>query len=696
MTIPELCVVFDLDDTLYLERDYVRSGFEHVGIYAEEELGIPNFAKRAWSLFLAGHRGTIFDKILQEQNIQWERSTLEHLVALYRSHSPQIRLLPDALLCLGALQGKVRLAIISDGPIEAQRNKVAALRLDQWFNPVLLTEELGRGYTKPCASAFCSVQEQFGFNAARFYYIADNPVKDFIAARKLGWRTIRVRRREGLYAAVEVEGDWAADVELSDLSGLPNLLQETWLSECLPNESPAVRVPGERDTLEKDSPSTEWHSTNLVARPKPRRTLSKLAIDGGEPIRTNPLNPWPCFDSEDIEAATGVLRSGKVNYWTGEEGRRFEEEFAAQAGCKYGIAVANGTVALELALHTFGVGPGDEVIVPSRTFIASASCAVMRGATPVMADVDADSQNITVETIRPLLSPRTKAIVAVHLAGWPCDMDPIAELAREHGLKVIEDCAQCHGATYKGRPVGSLGDAGAFSFCQDKIMTTGGEGGMVTTNEKAVWEQAWSYKDHGKSYEAVYNREHPPGFHWLHESFGTNWRLTEFQSALGRVLLGKLHRMVEVRRRNAAILTQGFTQHDALRVPQPPSDIGHSYYKYYAFVRPGKLRKGWTRDRILSAIVAEGIPCFTGSCSEIYLEKAFASELRPTQRLMVAKELGETSLMFLVHPTLSEIDMHDTCWAVAKVLDAARSSEHRRQAHRGVSRLTQNARTAGG
>ena len=399
----------------------------------------------------------------------------------------------------------------------------------------------------------------------------------------------------------------------------------------------------------------------------------KLALDGGTPVRKAPFAPWPHIEPDEIEAAVGVLRSGKINYWTGEEGRRFEEEFAAQAGCKYGIAVANGTVALELALRALGVGPGDEVIVPSRTFIASASCVVMRGAKPVFADVDPHSQNLTADTIRPLLTSRTRAIIAVHLAGWPCDMDSIVELAREHGLKVIEDCAQCHGATYKGRPVGSLGDVAAFSFCQDKIITTGGEGGMVTTNQEAVWERAWSYKDHGKSYEAVYNRQHPEGFRWLHESFGTNWRLTEFQSALGRVLLHKLPRMVEVRRRNAAILTQNFLQHDALRVPQPSNHIGHSYYKYYVFVRSEKLSNGWTRDRILSAIVAEGIPCFTGSCSEIYLEKAFTPELRPTKRLSVAKDLGETSLMFLVHPTLSEIDMLDTCRAVAKVLDTAAS-----------------------
>src|SRR5438445_1783608 len=343
----------------------------------------------------------------------------------------------------------------------------------------------------------------------------------------------------------------------------------------------------------------------------------QLALEDGQPIRTAPFPTWPHFDPDEIATAARVLESGKVNYWTGEEGRRFEEEFAAQAGCKYGIAVANGTVALELALHALGIGPGDEVIVPSRTFIASASCVVMRGAKPVVADVDPNSQDITAETIRPLLTARTKAIVAVHLAGWPCDMDPIVALASEHGLKVIEDCAQCHGATYNGRPVGSLGDVGAFSFCQDKIMTTGGEGGMITTNERAIWEKAWSYKDHGKSHEAVYNREHPPGFRWLHESFGTNWRLTEFQSALGRILLCKLRRMVEVRRRNGEILTGVLKHYGAQRGLEPSGHIGHSYYKYYAFVRPEKLRKGWTRDRILSAIVAEGIPCFTGSCSEI-------------------------------------------------------------------------------
>jgi dTDP-4-amino-4,6-dideoxygalactose transaminase len=395
-------------------------------------------------------------------------------------------------------------------------------------------------------------------------------------------------------------------------------------------------------------------------------------MDGGTPVRTTPFRPWPHFEDDEIQAAMVPLKSGNVNYWTGDEGRRFEREFVAFVGCEHAVAVANGTVALELALHALGVGPGDEVVVPSRTFIASASCAVMRGATPVMADVDPVSQNLTAETAAAVLTPRTKAIIAVHLAGWPCEMDPILELAREKGLFVIEDCAQAHWATYKGRPVGSFGDAAAFSFCQDKIMTTGGEGGMLTTNRREVWERAWSYKDHGKIYAAVYHREHPPGFRWLHESFGTNWRMTEMQAAIGRVQLWKLPRWVEVRRRNAAVLVEGLSRLPALRVTVPPDDVGHTYYKYYVFVRPEALKSGWDRDRVMAAVNAEGIPCFSGSCSEIYLEKAFTDRgWGPANRLPVARELGETSLMFLVHPTLSEDDMEDTVRAVEKVLRVA-------------------------
>lgn len=391
-----------------------------------------------------------------------------------------------------------------------------------------------------------------------------------------------------------------------------------------------------------------------------------------EKVTKRTFAPWPHFEEDEIEAAARVLRSGKVNYWTGEEGRLFEKEFAAFSGCEYAVAVANGSVALELALYALGIGEGDEVVVTSRTFVASASSVVLRGAKPVFADVDPNSQNITADTVRAVLTPRTRAIIAVHLAGWPCEMDEIMELARQHGLWVIEDCAQAHGATYKGQPVGCLGHVAAWSFCQDKIMTTGGEGGMLTTNDRAIWEKAWSYKDHGKSYEAVYHRQHPPGFRWLHESFGTNWRMTEMQSAIGRVALRKVPRWVALRRRHAQMLTERFLQTPGLRVTVPPDHIGHAYYRYYVFVRPEALKPEWNRDRIMVELNQQGIPCNVGSCSEVYLEKSFEQAgLQPPQRLPVAKQLGETSLAFLVHPTLREEDMQDIADAVAKVMHKA-------------------------
>lgn len=399
--------------------------------------------------------------------------------------------------------------------------------------------------------------------------------------------------------------------------------------------------------------------------------VTSLALEGGTPVRTTPMPPWPHFGPEDIAAATAVLASGRVNYWTGEEGRHFECDFAGAFQVPYAIALANGTLALELALHALGVGPGDEVITTARTFIASASAVVARGARPVIADVDRDSQNLTAETVAPLITPRTKAVIAVHLAGWPVEMDSLLALCRAKDIDVIEDCAQAQGAFYHGRSVGSLGDVGAFSFCQDKIFTTGGEGGMVTTHDEALWNAMWSYKDHGKSHEAVFKREHPPGFRWVHESFGTNMRLTEMQSALGRLALRRLPEMIATRRQHADRLRRCCAQFPALRVPVPPEHVYHAYYKFYAFVRPEALKPGWDRNRIMDAIAAEGVPCLSGSCSEIYLEKAFPPEWRPAERLPVARELGETSLMFLVHPTLSPADIEDVCRAIEKVLTVA-------------------------
>jgi dTDP-4-amino-4,6-dideoxygalactose transaminase len=362
---------------------------------------------------------------------------------------------------------------------------------------------------------------------------------------------------------------------------------------------------------------------------------------------------WPWFDEEQLAAAQRVLRSGRINYWTGGEGKAFESEFAAYCGVPFGIALSNGTVALELALRAAGIGAGDEVIVTPRTFVASAGCVAMAGARPVFVDVDARTQNMSADAVRAAVTPRTRAVIPVHLAGWPCDMDAINAIAREHGLVVIEDCAQAHGATLAGRKVGSLGDIAAFSFCQDKIMTTAGEGGLLTTRDPQLFEQAWSFKDHGKNRRKMLEPAAGHAFRWVHDRLGTNGRMTELQAAIGRVQLRRLDEWLATRRRNAAILDRQFEGMAGLEVHRPGPEVGHAYYKYYAFLRPERLKPGWTRDRIVEAVNAAGATCRTGSCSEVYLEKAFdGTGARPAERLPVARRLGETSLMFEIHPTL--------------------------------------------
>lgn len=393
--------------------------------------------------------------------------------------------------------------------------------------------------------------------------------------------------------------------------------------------------------------------------------------------------PWPSFSEEEVAAVVAVLRSNKVNYWTGQECRIFEGEFAEWSGTARAIAVANGTVALDLALQGLGIGAAyggsadDEVIVTPRTFLASVSCVYNAGAVPVFADVDPDSGNLSAATIAPHVNERTKGIIVVHLAGWPADMNPIMALANERGIKVIEDCAQAHGAQYKGRSVGSIGHVGAWSFCQDKIMTTGGEGGMVTTDDAALWSRMWSYKDHGKSWEAVYEREHPPGFRWVHESIGTNWRMLEMQAAIGRIQLARMPEWTQARTHNAAVIREALapfaSEQGVVRVPElGDTDSVHAQYKFYAYVRPENLKDGWDRDRIVSETNARGVPCYQGSCSEAYLEKAFdGTDARPAQRLPVARLLGETSLMWLVHPTLTDEQMSRTAEVVVEVLGLA-------------------------
>ncbi len=387
---------------------------------------------------------------------------------------------------------------------------------------------------------------------------------------------------------------------------------------------------------------------------------------------------WPHYGTDEISAVARILRFGKVNQWTGREVFSFEKEYADFLGIKYAVALANGSVALDMALMALGIGAGDEVIVPSRSFVASASCVALRKAVPVFADVDMESQNITVSTIEKVFTRRTKAIIAVHLAGWPCELDLLRDFCDKKGIYLIEDCAQAHGAMYNGKPVGSYGDIACFSFCQDKIISTGGEGGLLATNDEKIWQKVWSFKDHGRDHKTMFSKKDSRGFVWAVYSFGSNYRMTEMQAAIGRIQLRKLPQWSTLRRRNAAVLTVGFSCIPGLRLTIPPKEVKHAYYKYYAFVEPRSLKSGWSRDRVIVRLIAEGIPCGSGSCSEIYMEKAFdQGASRPRKRLPLARRLGETSLMFTVHPTLSTGDMKDIVRAVDKVMKIATRHKNR-------------------
>lgn len=404
---------------------------------------------------------------------------------------------------------------------------------------------------------------------------------------------------------------------------------------------------------------------------------SALAIEGGEPVCTSALSAWPVFDEEQIASVVEVLQSGRVNYWTGKQGRLFEEEYAESLGVAHAIVVSNGTVALELALHAIDLEPGEEVIIPSHTFVATATAVMVRGGCPIFADIDPLTQNVTAETIARQITPNTKAIIVVHMAGRPCEMEEILALAQHHGLKLIEDCAQAHGATCSGRPVGSWGDISAFSFCQDKIITTGGEGGLVATNSETLWQRAWCFKDHGKNWDKIYHGPQTGLFKLLHDSVGTNGRMTEMQATIGRKALATLPGWIEKRRGNAQILRDALKDHPAIEVAEVPEHLEHSYYKFYCRLRLKQVQPGWTRDAIIKAVQAEGVPCGSGSCAEIYLEKSIQNAgLAPPSRLPGAKSFGQRSLMFQVHPTLQPEEMQLTADAILKVLNVACAQEH--------------------
>lgn len=396
-------------------------------------------------------------------------------------------------------------------------------------------------------------------------------------------------------------------------------------------------------------------------------------------MKTPQFAPWPSFDQEIIKAVNDVLRSGKVSQWTGPNVYAFEEEYARYLGLKHAIAMTNGSVTMDVALRAHGIGPGDEVIVTCRSFVASASCVGLTGALPVFADVDPVSGNITADTIEAVLTKKTKAVIVVHLSGWPCDMDPIVRLCRSKKLFLIEDCAQAHGARYKGRPVGTFGDVASFSFCQDKIFTTGGEGGLLATDNTRFWKKCWSLKDHGRDFDVVFNTKSGTGFKWMVNSYGTNYRMNEVQAVIGRIFLKRLDDMVARRRQNAAMFDEAFAGLPGLRVIVPPKEFEHAYYKYYVLVDKTTLPEGLDRDKLSQKLAARGITCGCGACPELYREKAFSRQrkalgLPPQKRLPNARRLGEQCIMLQVHPTLSLTSIRYVIESFRQVLESGGKS----------------------
>jgi dTDP-4-amino-4,6-dideoxygalactose transaminase len=363
------------------------------------------------------------------------------------------------------------------------------------------------------------------------------------------------------------------------------------------------------------------------------------------------MKNWPVMSDKMINSVTDVLKSGKLNQWNNTAVKDFEKKFANYFGSNYAIAVFNGTVALELCIKTLGLKEGDEVIVTPRTFIASASCCAWYGIKPVFVDVDINSQNITLNTIKTAITDKTKAVILVHLAGWPCDLQEICSYCRQKGIYIIEDCAQAHGAKYNNKSVGTWGDINAWSFCQDKIITTGGEGGMVTTNCPHLYKLAWSLKDHGKGYDTVFNKEHPNGFRWLHENIGTNWRMMPIQAVIGSHALDELKGWIEHRRNIASIYNNVLKECIGVRLTNPPENVYHSYYKYYFFIEPSKFKI--SRDKLIELINNENIFCQVGSCSEVYKENALAHFI-PKTELSTTKKLFETAFLLKCDPCLSE------------------------------------------
>lgn len=353
-------------------------------------------------------------------------------------------------------------------------------------------------------------------------------------------------------------------------------------------------------------------------------TYGKPAIEGGEPTIKEPLPKWPWFTEDIIRAAMEPLRTGEVNYWTGELGRKFEKEWANWNGSKYGVLTSSGTSALHTAVAALGIGPGDEVIVPSYTFIATAFCVLQAGAIPVFADVRRNDHCIDPKSIEEKITDRTKAIIPVHLYGNVCEMNEIMRIARKNDLFVIEDAAEAHGAMYKGNKVGTIGNAGCFSFCQNKTFTTGGEGGAVITDDEELYWQCMSFRDHGFDAKKRLSLLELEGtLHYIHVRVGYNYRMTEMQAAIGLAEMKRLDNWnLPRRRRNGEILIKELREvPQVLYLPVHNSEKVNGFYVFPIVVDIDNMKID--KNKLIEALVAEGVPAWRSFWPQSYTERAF-------------------------------------------------------------------------
>jgi perosamine synthetase len=386
-----------------------------------------------------------------------------------------------------------------------------------------------------------------------------------------------------------------------------------------------------------------------------------LAIDGGPKVRAAPFPPWPALDEADVEAVAEVLVSGRLTQLTGPAVGEFEAAFAAWHGVRECVATSSGTSAIHCALAALGAGPGDEVIVPAHTFIASATPVLHAGATPVFADVDERTFCISPESAAERITERTRAIVAVHLNGHPADLDALLAIAQARGIAVIEDAAQAHGALYKGRKVGTLGALGCFSFWEDKIVTTGGEGGAVITDDPALAEKMRRFRHHG---EGPVEGERA----YYHLDLGYNYRMTSLQAATGLVQFRRLEEYLAARRRNAAYLSERLGELGPVEPPFVADYATHSYYKYICRLQPeAKI----DTTRFVAAVAAEGLPISRRYPTPLPRQPVFRDRGLGEADCPVASRLAGELFTLLVHPTLTTADLDDYVTAVRKVLASA-------------------------